>query len=153
MLCQRRWKTQKIIICGDQVMHTGMLKCQEAREKLIAFCHKRSLINMITFAYFILLLIYCLSCESCDAPAPVPKGGIFITAHTGRKKLAEGFPSRPIRCEYVSMLAAALKEMVDMHSWIIFAEDEKRGNRYFEEMVLGCVNRSSSAFCASLTYQ
>lgn len=66
-------------------MHTGMLKCQEAQEKLIAFCHKRSLINMITFAYFILLLIYCLSCESCDSLAPVPKGGIFITAHTGKK--------------------------------------------------------------------
>lgn len=64
MLCQRRWKTQKIIICEKQVMHTGMLKCQEAQEKLIAFCHKRSLINMITFAYLILLLIYCLSCDS-----------------------------------------------------------------------------------------
>lgn len=75
---------------------------------------------MITFAYFILLLIYCLSCESCDSPAPVPKGVIFITAHTG-KKLAEGFPSRPIRREYASMLAASLKEMVDVHSWIIFA--------------------------------
>lgn len=74
---------------------------------------------MITFAYFILLLIYCLSCESCDSPAPVPKGGIFITAHTGGKKLAEGFPSRPICREYVSMLAASLKEMVDVHSWFI----------------------------------
>lgn len=120
MLCQRRWKTQKIIICRDQVMHTGMLKCQEAQEKLIAFCHKRSLINMITFAYFILLLIYCLSCESCDSPAPVPKGGFSLLIIQG-KKLTKGFPSRPICREYVSMLVASLKEMVDVHLWILFA--------------------------------
>lgn len=62
-------------------MHTGMLKCQEAEEKLIAFCHKHSLINMITFAFFILLLIWCLD-DSCDSPAPVPKGNISITAQT-----------------------------------------------------------------------
>lgn len=28
MLCQRRWRTQKIIYCAEQVMH--VLKCQEA---------------------------------------------------------------------------------------------------------------------------
>lgn len=60
----------KIIICKKQVMH--MLKCQEAEEKLIAFCHKHSMINMITFAYFILLLICCRG-DSCDSCAPVPK--------------------------------------------------------------------------------
>lgn len=60
----------KIIICEKQVMH--MLKCQEAEEKLIAFCHKHSQINMITFAYFILLLICCLG-DSCDTCAPVSK--------------------------------------------------------------------------------
>ena len=64
----------KIIICEKQVMH--MLKCQEAAEKLIAFCHKHSVINMITFAYFILLLICCLgdSYESCTT---APKGKSF----------------------------------------------------------------------------
>lgn len=56
----------KIIICKKQVMH--MLKCQEAADKLIAFCHKHSLINMITFAYFILLLICCLG-DSCSSSA------------------------------------------------------------------------------------
>lgn len=61
----------KIIICETQVMH--MLKCQEAEGKLIAFCHKHSLINMITFAYFILLLICCLG-DSCDSLVPVPNG-------------------------------------------------------------------------------
>lgn len=60
----------KIIICTKQVMH--MLKCQEAQAKLIAFCHKHSLINMITFAYFILLLICCLG-DSCDSCVLVPK--------------------------------------------------------------------------------
>lgn len=137
MLCQRRWKTQKIIICGDQVMHTAMLKCQEAQEKLIAFCHKRSLINMITFAYFILLLIYCLSCESCDSPAPVPKGGDFHYCSYWGKKLTEGFPSRPIRHEYVSMLAASLKEMVDVHSWIIFAMQTLRGWETWKSILSG----------------
>lgn len=59
-----------------------MLKCQEAEEKLIAFCHKHSLINMITFAYFILLLICCLR-DSCDSCAPVPKGKVIsIPAQT-----------------------------------------------------------------------
>lgn len=73
----------KIIICEKQVMH--MLKCQEAEEKLIAFCHKHSLINMITFAYFILLLICCLG-DSCDSRAPVPKGKVIsITAQTWNK--------------------------------------------------------------------
>lgn len=55
-----------------------MLKCQEAKEKLIAFCHKHSLINMITFAYFILLLICCLG-DSCDSRVPVPKGKVIST--------------------------------------------------------------------------
>lgn len=64
----------KIIICEKQVMH--MLKCQEAAEKLIAFCHKRSLINMITFAYFILLLICCLG-DSYESCTPAPKGKSF----------------------------------------------------------------------------
>lgn len=57
----------KIIICTKQVMH--MLKCQEAQAKLIAFCHKHSLINMITFAYF---MICCLG-DSCDSCVLVPK--------------------------------------------------------------------------------
>lgn len=70
----------EIIICKKQVMH--MLKCQEVEEKLIAFCHKHSLINMITFAYFILLLICCLG-DSCDFRVPVPKGKVIsITAQT-----------------------------------------------------------------------
>lgn len=73
----------KIIICEKQVMH--MLKCQEAEWKLIAFCHKHSLINMITFAYFILLLICCLA-DSRDFRSPVPKGKVIsITAQTWNK--------------------------------------------------------------------
>ena len=75
MLCQRRWKThtKKIIICKKQVLH--VLKCQDAEEKLIAFCHKHSLINMITFAYFILLLICCLN-DSCDSLTLATKGNL-----------------------------------------------------------------------------
>lgn len=70
MLCQTEMENTKIIIYKKQVMH--MLKCQDAAEKLIAFCHKHSLINMITFAYFILLLICCLGDSQCS-PAHVPK--------------------------------------------------------------------------------
>lgn len=69
------------------------VKCQEAQEKLIAFCHKHSLINMITFAYFILLLIYCLTCDSCDSPAPVPKGKFSLPLK--QKKLTGDFPPTP----------------------------------------------------------
>lgn len=77
-----------------------MLKCQEAEEKLIAFCHKHSLINMITFAYFILLLICCLN-DSCDSPVPVPKGKFsLLLKHEVFLGLIRDFPSaRPLRTQ------------------------------------------------------
>lgn len=66
---------KKKIICEEQVMH--MFQCQEAEEKLIGFCHKCSLINMITYiawlAYFILLLICCRR-DSHDSRVSVLKG-------------------------------------------------------------------------------
>lgn len=77
----REMENTKIIICEKQLMH--MLKCQDAAEKLIAFWHKRSLINMITFAYFILPRICCIgdSCDSWSSCSSGPKKTQYLGSH------------------------------------------------------------------------
>lgn len=109
----------KIIICKKQVMH--MLKCQEAEEKLIAFYHKHSLINMITFAYFILLLICCL-CDSCDSRVPVPKGKVISTPPQTWNKYFWIFRD---------FLAAGLSKMTKYMHASIFQQDHV-GKLWFE---------------------
>lgn len=97
-----------------------MLKCQEAGKKLIAFCHKHSLINMIAFAYFILLLICCLN-DSCDSPAPVPTGKFsLLLKHEVFLGLIRDFPSaRPLRKQYD-------KHMSARECWITVDEEQSK---------------------------
>lgn len=75
---------------------------------------------MIAFAYFILLLICCLN-DSCDSPAPVPRGKFsLLLKHEVFLGLIRDFPSaRPLRKQYD-------KHMSVRECWITVDEEQSK---------------------------
>lgn len=173
-LRQRRWRRRENYLsrrAGDacvQVSGRG-----GGGGKLIAFCHKHSLINMITFAYFILLLICCLTYFDCKpSNAPVPRGKIFITAQTwkvfrvgfwggaGGVSLGTLTPARPLRTCCPQNTSAGLCVDGEDNDLETFEPCKKQNKKKTSGSMIwvnvcgaGCVQVSCWLFCASLTYQ